>query len=176
MGKKVSALPLGMLQECSAMQAGCHESSQKLRGAPGFFFMGRNRVWPDGLALCQTGLAQSGLCSSAVTTRRRLNAPATEVDSALWSVAESVLGRRGSAAPRRLADPPVSRSACRRSKRAREDRRPVRHTLYLIYSEGCTSSAGRTLYRTDLSSEAIRRPGRCTRFFQTMRRSRPFWL
>jgi hypothetical protein len=32
----------------------------------------------------------------------------------------------------------------------------VLHTLHLIYSEGYKSSAGPTLHRTDLSSEAVR--------------------
>ena len=51
----------------------------------------------------------------------------------------------------------------------------VLHVLYLIFNEGYTSSFGKSLQRTELSSEAIRLAGRCINCCLTNQRSPGCW-
>ena len=51
----------------------------------------------------------------------------------------------------------------------------VLHVLYLIFNEGYASTSGANLYRTDLSSEAIRLAARCTSCCRMTLKWRGFW-
>jgi predicted RNA polymerase sigma factor len=70
-------------------------------------------------------------------------------------VPEATMTRRITRAKQTIKDSGVSFRLPGRSERA-ERLRAVLHVLYLIFNEGYASTSGANLYRTDLSSEAIR--------------------
>src|SRR5438034_10297367 len=92
--------------------------------------------------------------SSAITlTLRAVGGLTTAEIANAFLVPEATMAQRISRAKQTIRSSGVAFRMPTCEERARR-LNAVLHTLYLIYSEGYTSSAGPTLHRTDLSSEA----------------------
>ena len=93
--------------------------------------------------------------SAIALTLRAVGGLTTAEIARAFLVPEATMAQRVSRAKQRIAP---SKAAFRLpTDDERTDRLgAVLHVLYLIFNEGYTSSAGRDLYRTDLSDEAIR--------------------
>ena len=93
--------------------------------------------------------------SAVALTLRAVGGLTTAEIANAFLVPEATMAQRISRAKETIRSSGVAFRMPTREERARR-LNAVRHTLYLIYSEGYTSSAGPTLHRTDLSSEAMR--------------------
>ncbi len=93
--------------------------------------------------------------SAVALTLRAVGGLTTAEIANAFLVPEATMAQRISRAKETIRSSGVAFRMPTREERARR-LNAVLHTLYLIYSEGYTSSAGPTLHRTDLSSEAIR--------------------
>lgn len=93
--------------------------------------------------------------SAVALTLRAVGGLTTAEIANAFLVPEATMAQRISRAKETIRSSGVAFRMPTREERARR-LNAVLHTLYLIYSEGYTSSAGPTLHRTDLSSEAMR--------------------
>ncbi|WP_254205097.1 RNA polymerase sigma factor [Nocardia alni] len=96
--------------------------------------------------------------SAIALTLRAVGGLSTEEIARAFMVPESTMFQRISRAKKRLAtlERPFAMPPEHLASAWRERRDQVLHILYLIFTEGHTPSAGTTVHRTDLATEAIR--------------------
>src|SRR5229473_6531125 len=115
----------------------------------------KSRPWPPPRAADAVGTRAASTSSAIALTLRAVGGLTTAEIANAFLVPEATMAQRISRAKETIRSSGVAFRMPTREERARR-LNAVLHTLYLIYSEGYTSSADPTLHRTDLSSEAMR--------------------
>ena len=102
---------------------------------------------------CHPALTPS---SAIALTLRAVGGLTTAEIANAFLVPEATMAQRISRAKQSIKSSERCVHACRPTRSAPSGLSAVLHVLYLIFSEGYTSSVGPDLQRTDLSNEAIR--------------------